>query len=103
MKFELLFSLAWEILAEQLMTMPEADVKRLSSFLDNLLTDVISRQVLPDAVNHVAKAFDLSFTFKPQINVNNDLNFCRARFTIEASHPTLSDISLTNDGPGLIP
>lgn len=43
------------------------DARWLSEFLGILLSDVICRQVLPEAVSGLKSAFGLDFTFEPKI------------------------------------
>ena len=74
MRFDRLFSLDWETLAEQMSDLPEADARRLSSFFDHLLSDVVCQQLLPDAANSLKSAFGLNLTFEPKIQLRSKTN-----------------------------
>ena len=87
MRFDRLFSLDWETLAEQMSDLPKADARHLSSFFDHLLSDVVCQQLLPEAAKSFSRAFSISFSFKPRIAVNRDLSSCRADIAVDISHP----------------
>ena len=72
MRFDRLFSLDWETLAEQMSDLPEADAKRLSSFFDHLLSDVVYQQLLPEAFASVSRMTGYEFTFRPEIRPPKD-------------------------------
>ena len=95
MRFDRLFSLDWETLAEQMSDLPKADARHLSSFFDHLLSDVVCQQLLPEAAKSFSRAFSISFSFKPRIAVNRDLSGCRADIAVDISHPMFPDAYLT--------
>ncbi len=69
------------LLAE--MSVPDA--RKLSAFLDALLSDVVCRQVLPNAVKPFKEAFRLDFSFEPELQLHANSNDALACCCIEAA------------------
>ena len=68
------------------------DVRKMHAFLNAILSDVICKQVLPNAVKPFHDAFRLDFSFEPEIqlhaNSNDNLASCDIEVTVTA--PQLS-------------
>lgn len=67
--------------------MPLGRVRRLSSFLDTLLTDVFCRQLLPEAFKSVSQMTGYEFTFRSEIQLTNErgrINSCAIAVSVPA-------------------